>query len=162
MFVIFRAITYATLFMGFLLIYLPARLLASAGIVRPPEIAAPQIAGMIVGSIGAALALWCIFTFATIGKGTPAPFDPPRKLVIRGPYRFVRNPMYVGAILALAGAALFYKSAPLLAYAAAFLVVCHIFVLAYEEPTLRRRFGPEYEPYCERVKRWWPAERPGA
>ena len=160
MFVFLRAITYATLFVGFLLIYLPARLLASAGIVRPPLIAAPQIAGMVVGATGAALALWCIFTFAAIGKGTPAPFDPPRKLVIRGPYRFVRNPMYIGAALALAGAALFYKSAPLLAYATAFLIVCHLFVLAYEEPTLRRTFGADYQAYCQRVSRWWPATRP--
>jgi protein-S-isoprenylcysteine O-methyltransferase Ste14 len=159
MFVIFRAITYAALFVGFLLIYLPARVLASTGIVRPPTIAAPQIAGIIIVSIGAALALWCILTFATIGKGTPAPFDPPRRLVIRGPYRFVRNPMYIGAVLALAGAALFYKSAPLLAYAASFLVVCHFFVLAYEEPMLRRTFGADYEAYCQRVRRWWPAAR---
>lgn len=159
MFVIFRAITYATLFIGFLLICLPARVLASAGIVRPPQIAAPQIAGIIVASIGATLALWCIFTFATIGKGTPAPFDPPRRLVIRGPYRFVRNPMYVGAALALAGAALFYKSAPLLAYGGVFLLACHLFVITYEEPTLRRSFGADYEAYCQRVRRWWPAAR---
>src|SRR5271169_5554299 len=159
MFVIFRAITYSTLFIAFLLIYLPSRVLALAGIVRPPIIAAPQILGMIVAGIGAALALWCIFTFATIGKGTPAPFDPPRRLVIRGPYRFVRNPMYIGAALALAGAALFYKSAPLVAYAAAFLVICHLFVLAYEEPRLRRTFRADYEAYCQRVRRWWPAAR---
>jgi protein-S-isoprenylcysteine O-methyltransferase Ste14 len=159
MFVIFRAITYSTLFIGFLLIYLPSRVLALAGIVRPPIIAAQQILGMIVAGIGAALALWCIFTFATIGKGTPAPFDPPRKLVIRGPYRYVRNPMYIGAALALAGAALFYQSAPLLAYAATFLLVCHLFVLTYEEPTLRRTFGADYEAYCRRVRRWWPAVR---
>jgi protein-S-isoprenylcysteine O-methyltransferase Ste14 len=160
MFVIFRAITYSTLFIGFLLIYLPSRVLASAGIVRPQQIAAPQIAGMLLGAIGAALALSCIFTFATIGKGTPAPFDPPRKLVIRGPYRYVRNPMYIGAALALAGAALFYKSAPLLTYAAGFLVVCHLFVITYEEPTLRRTFGADYQAYCNRVRRWWPG--PGA
>ena len=159
MFVIVRAITYSTLFVGFLLIYLPSRVLAWAGIVRPPTIATPQILGMIAGGIGAALALWCIFTFARIGRGTPAPFDPPRKLVIRGPYRFVRNPMYIGAALALAGTALFYRSAPLFAYAAAFLLVCHLFVLTYEEPTLRRAFGPDYEAYCQRVRRWWPAAR---
>jgi protein-S-isoprenylcysteine O-methyltransferase Ste14 len=159
MFVIVRATTYATLFIGFLLIFLPARVLASAGIVRPPVIAVPQIVGIIAGTIGAAVALWCIFTLATIGKGTPAPFDPPRRLVIRGLYRFVRNPMYIGATLAIAGAALFYKSAPLIAYAAAFLVVCHLFVLVYEEPTLRRTFGADYEAYCERVRRWWPAAR---
>ncbi len=109
MFVVFRTITYATLLVGFLLIYLPSRVLASAGIVRPPQIAAAQIVGIIVGSIGTASALWCIFTFATIGKGTPAPFDPPRRLVIRGPYRYVRNPMYIGAVLALAGATLFCR-----------------------------------------------------
>jgi protein-S-isoprenylcysteine O-methyltransferase Ste14 len=159
MFVIFRAIVYATLFIGFLLIYLPARVLASTGIVRPPMIAAPQISGIIVGSVGAAIALWCILTFATIGKGTPAPFDPPRRVVIRGPYRFVRNPMYIGATLALAGAAVFYRSLPLLAYAAAFLTVCHLFVLSYEEPTLRRTFGADYEAYCHRVRRWWPTAR---
>jgi protein-S-isoprenylcysteine O-methyltransferase Ste14 len=159
MFVIFRAITYSTLFIGFSLIYLPSRVLVRAGITRPPTPAAPQIVGMISGSIGAAIALWCIFTFATIGKGTPAPFDPPRRLVICGPYRFVRNPMYLGAGLALAGAALFYKSGPQLAYVAAFLLACHLFVISYEEPTLRRNFGAEYEAYCQRVRRWWPSPR---
>ena len=159
MFVIVRAIMYSTLFIGFLLIYLPSRVLAWAGIVPPLTFAAPQILGMFVGGIGAALALWCIFTFATIGKGTPAPFDPPRKLVTRGPYRFLRNPMYLGAALALAGAALFYRSAPLLAYVATFLLVSHLFVLTYEEPTLRRSFGPDYEAYCQRVRRWWPVAR---
>jgi len=114
---------------------------------------------MIVASIGAALALWCIFTFATIGKGTPAPFDPPRRLVIRGLYRFMRNPMHIGAALALAGAALFYKSAPLLAYGGVFLLACHLFVITYDEPRLRRSFGADYEAYCQRISRWWPAAR---
>ena len=73
---------------------------------------------MIIGGIGAAIALWCIFAFAAIGKGTPAPFDPPRRLVIEGPYRFVRNPMYIGATLGLAGAAIFYGSLSLSIYTA--------------------------------------------
>ena len=161
MFVTFRAITYSTLFIGFLLIYLPARVLSWSGMVRPTTLAAPQIIGMILASTGAAVALWCIFTFAWIGRGTPAPFDPPRRLVIRGPYRFVRNPMYIGAALSLGGAALFYKSAPLLAYGAMFLLVSHLFVVSYEEPTLQRTFGPEYEAYCHRVRRWWPGNRGG-
>ncbi len=139
------------------LVYLPGRLLAGSGIIRPAVIGAPQIAGMIIGAIGAAMALWCVFTFVFIGKGTPAPFDPPRQLVIRGPYRFVRNPMYIGAGLALLGAALFYQSWPLLIYAGVFLVATHLFVLVYEEPTLRRTFGEEYEAYCRRVKRWRPS-----
>ncbi|MDE3149506.1 MAG: isoprenylcysteine carboxylmethyltransferase family protein [Acidobacteriota bacterium] len=154
--VVFRAITYGTLFVGFLLIYLPARLLSWAGIARPAAMAWPQIAGIVIGSAGAVVALWCVCAFVWIGKGTPAPFDPPRKLVIRGPYRFVRNPMYIGAALALAGAALFYGSMSLLIYGILFLLAAHLFVVFYEEPTLRRNFGAEYEAYCHRVRRWWP------
>jgi protein-S-isoprenylcysteine O-methyltransferase Ste14 len=157
MFVIFRAITYATLFIGFILIYLPARVLAWSGIVRPSAMEWPQILGVVIGSAGVLVALSCVFTFAWIGKGTPAPFDPPRRLVNRGPYRFVRNPMYIGAGLALAGAALFYESAPLLIYVGIFLLATHLFVVCYEEPTLRKTFGPEYETYCHRVRRWWPS-----
>jgi protein-S-isoprenylcysteine O-methyltransferase Ste14 len=123
--------------------------------VQPAGFGTPQIAGMIVGTIGAAIALWCIFTFAFVGKGTPAPFDPPRRLVIRGPYRFVRNPMYIGAGFALAGAALFYESWALLIYTGLFFLVTHCFVVVYEEPTLRRSFGAKYEAYCRRVRRWW-------
>jgi hypothetical protein len=84
MFVFVRAVTYAALFIGLLLIYLPARLLSWSGIVRSTAIGVPQVAGMIIGAAGAAVALWCVFTFAVIGKGTPAPFDPPRRLVIQG------------------------------------------------------------------------------
>ncbi len=156
MFVFARTVTYAALFIGFVLIYLPGRLLSWTGIVRPAAIGVPQVAGMVIGAVGAAVALWCIFTFATIGRGTPAPFDPPRRLVIRGPYRFVRNPMYIGAGLALASAALFYESLPLLGYAGLFLLATHVFVVLYEEPTLRRTFGQEYEAYCRQVGRWWP------
>jgi protein-S-isoprenylcysteine O-methyltransferase Ste14 len=156
MFVLVRTITYAALFIGLLLVYLPARLLSWSGMVRPTTFEMPQVAGIVIGAAGAAVALCCIFTFAFIGRGTPAPFDPPRRLVIRGPYRFVRNPMYIGAGLALAGAALYYESWPMLVYAALFLVVTHIFVVSYEEPTLRRTFEQEYEEYCRRVRRWWP------
>jgi protein-S-isoprenylcysteine O-methyltransferase Ste14 len=156
MFVFARAVTYATLFIGFVLIYLPGRVLAWWGVTRPAVIGVPQVAAMIIGATGAAVALWCIFTFATIGKGTPAPFDPPRRLVIRGPYRFVRNPMYIGAGLALASAALFFESLPLLGYAALFFLATHVFVVLYEEPTLRRTFGQDYEAYCRQVSRWWP------
>jgi len=156
MFVAFRAITYAILFIGFLIIYLSARLLAWSGIVRPAAMGAAQIAGMIVAVAGAALALWCVVSFVTLGKGTPAPFDPPRHLVIRGHYRFIRNPMYIGGTLTLVGAALFYCSLTLLDYAAVFLLAATLFVHGYEEPTLRRSFGAEYEEYCHRVPRWWP------
>src|SRR4026209_1386342 len=154
MFVLVRAVTYAVLFIGLLLIYVPARLLAWSGIVRPAAIEVQQIVGLILGSAGAAVVLWCILTFVSIGRGTPAPFDPPCRLVIRGPYRFVRNPMYIGAGLALAGAALFYEALPILGYAGFFLLAAHLFVVWYEEPALRRTFEQEYETYCDRVRRW--------
>ena len=156
MFVFIRALTYATIFIAVLLIYVPAYILAQSGIVAPTETGREQVGGLAVGTIGAVIAVWCILTFASVGKGTPAPFDPPRKLVIRGPYRFVRNPMYLGAGIALGGASLFYESTSLLAYDVVFLLLCHAFVRLYEEPTLRRTFQGEYEEYCGRIKRWWP------
>jgi len=160
-FVLVRTVTYATLFIGLVLVFLPARLLSWSGVTRPPAIGVGQVIGMPVAAIGAALALWCIFTFALLGKGTPAPFDPPRHLVVRGPYRFLRNPMYLGAAIALAGAALFYDSAALAGYAGAFLLMTHAFVIWYEEPTLRASFGAEYDGYCSQVSRWWPKLKGG-
>ena len=154
-FVLLRALTYSALFIGLLLVYLPARVLSMAG-VRPAENSVRQALGLTIATAGGLLALWCILTFAAIGRGTPAPFDPPRHLVIRGPYRFVRNPMYIGAGLALAGAALYSASFSLLAYAAVFLFATHLLVVGYEEPALRQSFGEEYEAYCSRVRRWWP------
>lgn len=156
MFIAARAIAYAVLFIGLVLVYVPARLLSWSGVVRPEAIGAPQIVGMVIASAGAALALWCVATFVLVGRGTPAPFDPPRRLVVRGPYRFVRNPMYIGAGLALAGAALLYESWVLIGYTALFLLAAHLFVVWYEEPALRRSFVQQYDAYCARVRRWWP------
>ena len=154
MFALIRAVVYATLFIGFLLVFIPGRLLEWSGVSRPTSIGPAQIVGAVMTALGGAWALWCILTFALVGRGTPAPFDPPRRLVVRGPYRFIRNPMYGGAALAMAGAALFYRSLPLLTYALVFLLVTHLFVILYEEPTLRRTFGAEYDEYCRRVRRW--------
>ena len=156
MWVFIRAVTYATVFIGFWLVFLPARVVSWSGMPSIAVIGLWQIFGMILAAVGGAIALWCIFTFVFVGKGTPAPFDSPRRLVVRGPYRIVRNPMYVGAALVLAGAALYYKSLPLLAYAILFVLAMHLFVLLYEEPTLRRTFGDDYEVYCGRVGRWLP------
>jgi protein-S-isoprenylcysteine O-methyltransferase Ste14 len=154
--VLIRAITYSTLFIGLVLVYLPEQMLSAAGVTRPARLGPPQSTGMIVGAAGAIIALWCILTFALAGRGTPAPFDPPRRLVVKGPYKYVRNPMYLGAAFALAGAALFYETGVLWAYAGGFLLLTHAFVVLYEEPILRRTFGDDYQDYCRRVRRWWP------
>jgi protein-S-isoprenylcysteine O-methyltransferase Ste14 len=102
-----------------------------------------------------------VWQFAWNGLGTPAPFDPPRRLVVSGPYRFVRNPMYLGMGVALIGEAIVFPNVrvPILAMVALLFVFVTLFVMGYEEPTLRRLFGAEYEGYCRRVRRWWPVPR---
>jgi protein-S-isoprenylcysteine O-methyltransferase Ste14 len=130
-----------------------------AGVGRPATLRGPQIVALVVGALGAAVALWCVVAFALVGRGTPAPFDPPRRLVVRGPYRRVRNPMYLGAAVALGAAALFYESLALLGFTALFLLMTHLFVVGCEEPALRGSFGAEYDAYCREVRRWWPKLR---
>ena len=159
MFVLARALTYATLFIGLVLVFLPARLVAWSG-AQASASAGAKTLGLLAVVIGGGVAVWCVLAFAMLGKGTPLPLDPPRRLVVRGPYRFVRNPMYLAAATALAGAALYYESAALAAYAGGFLLVMNAFVVWYEEPTLRSTFGSEYDRYCAAVRRWWPRARP--
>src|SRR5882672_6148735 len=155
----FRSLVYAALFVSVVLVFIPGQILTAAGITRPEEIGPAQVGGLALLILGGALAVWCIFTFALVGQGTPAPFDPPRKLVAAGPYRWVRNPMYIGAGAALCGAALYYHSAALMAFASGFLVVAHLFVVFYEEPTLERSFGARYADYRNAVPRWVPTWR---
>lgn len=159
MFVLVRAIVYATLFISVVLVVIPDQILLATGITRPAQTGPLQWVGLALVVLGGALAIWCILTFALVGKGTPAPFDPPRKLVAAGPYRWVRNPMYIGAATALTGAALFYQSAALVAFAAGFVVAAHMFVVVFEEPTLERTFGARYADYRNAVPRWMPTWR---
>ena len=154
MFLIVRAVVYAALFISLFYVWVPRRLLSTSGIEFPPTIGATQVAGALLAAIGAALAVWCILMFVFVGRGTPAPFDPPRRLVIGGPYRFVRNPMYIGGGTALLGGALFYQSFALLLYAAVFFLLAHLIVIGYEEPALRRRFPHQYPVYCTKAERW--------
>ncbi|HZR82926.1 MAG TPA: methyltransferase [Candidatus Binatia bacterium] len=112
--------------------------------------------GVVVAVVGGIVAAACIATFVTIGRGTPAPFDPPREFVASGPYRYVRNPMYVGAALALFGGGLALASPAVLALAIAFLALMHGFVVLYEEPTLADTFDGSYLAYKASVRRWRP------
>ena len=119
--------------------------------------------GALAAVAGAVLALLSIATFLTRGRGTPAPFDPPRVFVASGPYRYVRNPMYVGAALAMLGAGLAVSSPSIVLLALGFLILMHGFVVLYEEPALEARFGDSYRAYKASVHRWRLRipERPG-
>ena len=104
--------------------------------------------------------LECFGRFALKGRGTPAPIAPPEHLVVSGLYRHVRNPMYAALVTILFGQTLLLGSVALLEYAAIAWLLFHVFVLAYEEPTLRRQFGSSYDAYRAHVPRWWPRFRP--
>jgi protein-S-isoprenylcysteine O-methyltransferase Ste14 len=106
--------------------------------------------------IGIALYLWCVWVFAVVGRGTPAPWDAPRHFVAVGPYRWARNPIYIAALLVIGGEAWLFLSLQLLLYAAAVALGVHLFVVGFEEPTLRRQFGERYEAYRRSVSRWIP------
>jgi protein-S-isoprenylcysteine O-methyltransferase Ste14 len=113
-------------------------------------------AAVLVIAAGAVLYLCCTWNFAAAGRGTPGPWDAPRRVVTRGPYQWVRNPIYLAALLVVLGEAGLFGSSWLLAYAGAMAACFHLFVTGYEEPALRRRFGPGYLAYRSTVPRWIP------
>ena len=117
------------------------------------------VAGGITAALGACIYFGCVFEFASRGRGTPAFWDPPRRLILGPWFRLVRNPMYVGVALMIAGQGIARGSALTLAWALLVTVGFHVFVVTYEEPHLRRVFGREYLDYCTRVPRWLPVRR---
>lgn len=122
-----------------------------------PDLLGAGAAGCLFIAMGIALYFACAFWgFALRGKGTPAPIDPPKKLVEEGPYRIVRNPMYWSVALVMLGEGLVFHSLALVELAAALFAGANLFVLFYEEPHLKRVFGVQYEEYCRRVPRWLP------
>ena len=109
--------------------------------------------------VGISILSWCVWDFMFKGKGTPAPIDPPTKLVVAGLYKYVRNPMYIGVLLVLSGHILWSGSILLILYAVGTFAVFHLFVLFYEEPHLQKVFGDSYRHYLQKVPRWIPHTR---
>ena len=142
---------------GSLTVLIPYLLLSSRIEFLPVTLSSFRYAGIIPILLGTLLYLWCAWDFTFVGKGTPAPFDPPKEIVVRGLYRFVRNPMYVAVILALIGEAVFFESTAILIYASIVFLVFHLWVIYYEEPTLKRKFGESFTQYCQNVSRWIPS-----
>ena len=119
-----------------------------------------QLAGLCVLGVGLLLFIASLRRFATEGKGTLAPWDPPRVFVVRGPYRFVRNPMISGVIFILCGEALILLSRPHAVWAITFVVINLVYIPLFEEPQLAQRFGDSYREYCRNVRRFIPRLRP--
>lgn len=141
---------------GTVAVYVP--LLIARALERDPGISFVLSLPLFAG--GAGVYAWCIWDFATVGRGTPIPFDPPTSLVRRGLYRYTRNPMYIAVLMVILGWTVSYSSAVMLAYAAIIFLCFHLMVVLYEEPRLRTLFGQPYLDYCAQVGRWLPKRRP--
>jgi protein-S-isoprenylcysteine O-methyltransferase Ste14/ADP-ribose pyrophosphatase YjhB (NUDIX family) len=138
-----------------IIVVIPAYILRATG--TEGEGGVLRLVGLVPLVIGIAILAWCFAGFIVEGEGTPAPYDPPHRLVTGRLYGWMRNPMYVAVITILLGEAMFYGSVALLLWAVVALIMFNFFVVLYEEPTLRRRFGAPYEAYLEHVPRWIPS-----
>ena len=151
---IIRTLLFTIFIPGFWTVMMPYWLLP-----RPvhADVRGAGAAGWLPITAGVALYFACAFWgFAVRGEGTPLPMDPPKKLVVVGPYRIVRNPMYWSVAFVILGEAAVFHSVALVDLATVFLVAVNLFVLFIEEPGLRAKFGAEYEEYCRQVPRWLP------
>jgi protein-S-isoprenylcysteine O-methyltransferase Ste14 len=154
-----RSLFWAVLLPGLVAGYVPWRYFGLRSIT--PDLRDPlHLAGLLGLGLGTSLLVACILEFAHRGRGTLSPLDPPRVLVIRGPYRYVRNPMYLAVSLILLGEVLLTRSSGLFAWWAVWFILVNLIVVGYEEPTLRRQFGHAYEQYAAAVGRWLPRPRP--
>jgi protein-S-isoprenylcysteine O-methyltransferase Ste14 len=111
---------------------------------------------LVLFAAGGAIYGWCVWDFAAFGRGTPAPIDAPKRLVVRGLYRYTRNPMYLGVLTVILAWAVLFGFFELLVYAACVWVCFQCFVVYYEEPHLKKTFGASYDQYLARVGRWLP------
>ncbi len=118
--------------------------------------AGSRLAGLFLVLAGAGIYIWAATAFVREGKGTPSPTAPPQQFVALGPYRYVRNPIYVGELIVVIGLAAILGSALVLIYASGLFAILHLFIVTFEEPGLRRRFGGAYDEYLREVDRWFP------
>jgi protein-S-isoprenylcysteine O-methyltransferase Ste14 len=150
-----RSLLWTVLFPGFFAGYVPWRYFGLSE-VRVSASDPVQFLGLLLTASGAVLLAACIVEFARTGRGTLSPVDPPRRLVVRGLYRYVRNPMYLSVTAIVLGEVVLTRSTALALYWVTWFTCVNLFVIGYEEPTLRRQFGPSYDEYVKRVPRWVP------
>jgi protein-S-isoprenylcysteine O-methyltransferase Ste14 len=152
----FGALLFTILVPGTVTVVLPYYILGRSFTFDPRSWSLPQSIGLVLLLLGLGVYLSCLSDFVVVGRGLPSPVDHPKHLVVRGLYRYVRNPMYLGVLSILLGEVLAFRSLALLKYAALWFLVVNVAVLVYEEPSLRSRFGQSYHQYCRRVRRWIP------
>jgi len=150
---VLRSIVFALLLPGTVTLLIPYCILSRRAVPHWDAIGLP---GLVAILVGATILIWCIADFARVGRGTLAPVDPPKELVVRGLYQYVRNPMYGGVFVVLLGESALFRSTSLLLYTGIWFLIVNLFVMLYEEPTLRARFGESYEQYRRSVGRWIP------
>jgi len=149
-----KSALFTVLVPGTAVVIVPFVLLSSRQAPLPAAPALLRILGAVLAAAGLALYFTCLAGFVRQGRGTPSPTDPPQRLVVAGPFRHTRNPMYLAVLSVVFGEAVFFGSIVLAAYAAALFLAFHLFVVLYEEPTLTRKFGDEYQAYRGSVRRW--------
>ncbi len=137
---------------GTVAVYIPVFLFSYASV----DFSLNALIGGLLLLIGGSIYLWCLWDFASTGRGTPAPIDPPKHLVVRGLYRYMRNPMYAGVLSVIFGWGSLFAALPIIIYGLCMAIGFHLFVVLHEEPNLRQMFGSSYEEYCSQVNRWLP------
>ncbi len=150
---IYKSLLYLIFEAGLFALYIPLAFLRTGPRIETGVISLLAIPLWLIGGL---TILWCFWDFTFKGRGTPDPTDPPKELVVTGPYRYVRNPIYVGVVFIFLGHFLWLGYWALLVYPLFALIGVHFFVVLYEEPTLKRKFGASYEEYLKRVPRWIP------
>lgn len=140
----------------------PWWILRQTGGGAPMRLGPPEILGLAGAMVGAGMVIWVSFAFVRQGHGTPIPVAPPAEFVATGLFRYVRNPMYCGALLMLASEVVLFRSLPLLIYAFFLWLALHTFLVIVEEPQLKRRFGATYLEYLATTPRWIPRIRRSA
>jgi protein-S-isoprenylcysteine O-methyltransferase Ste14 len=153
-FLALRSLLFLILIPGTVAGYIPLRILRASKQPFMPSLSATSLLAGCLALLGASVLLRCVWDFFSAGRGTLAPFDPPDLLVVRGLYRFTRNPMYNGVLAVLLGEAWLFQSTALLQYAALMFILFHLVVVVYEEPALKSRFGESYRAYRREVPRW--------
>lgn len=155
---VLRSLLWTALLPGFFAGYVPYRYFGLAH-VRLDLTRPDHMAGVLLIAAGVGLLAACIFEFARSGRGTLSPVDPPRELVVRGLYRYVRNPMYLAVTTIVLGEVLLTRSTDFAIYWVFWFAAANVFVMLYEEPALRAQFGDSYEAYTRQVRRWIPGRR---